>query len=158
MGCGLSVTEEAARSRQIGRELRRDFSREKEVVKLLLLGAGESGKSTIVKQMKLLHPVNERDDVGFTEEERAEARLAIFANVLDSAVALLEAMPLLGLSFNGNVKMEEDKGRVLRFAANPSNRNGNLPEGVVRAVQRLWANSTMQLCYQRRNEFQLKTY
>ena len=116
MGCALSVSEEVARSRQIGRELRRDFSREGGIVKLLLLGAGESGKSTIVKQMKLLHPVNDRSSVGFSEEEKAEAKLAIYANILDSIVALLEAVDTFGLSFNGNNKIEEDRTKVLRFS------------------------------------------
>ena len=60
MGCGHSIdgggpgggpggVDGTARSRQIGRELRKDFSREAQIVKLLLLGAGESGKSTIGK-------------------------------------------------------------------------------------------------------------
>ena len=53
MGCVQSLTEEQERSRLISRQLRRDFSKDELIRKLLLLGAGESGKSTIVKQMKL---------------------------------------------------------------------------------------------------------
>ena len=54
MGCGPSraTKEEIARDRRIGKELRRDFSKDAQIVKLLLLGAGESGKSTIVKQVR----------------------------------------------------------------------------------------------------------
>ena len=56
MGCGPSRAskEEIARDRRIGKELRRDFSKDAQIVKLLLLGAGESGKSTIVKQVRNL--------------------------------------------------------------------------------------------------------
>lgn len=39
---------------QIDEQLRLDGARSARDVKLLLLGAGESGKSTIVKQMKLV--------------------------------------------------------------------------------------------------------
>ena len=53
---------------------------------------GESGKSTIVKQMKLLHPVGDRHQPGFSKEEKEEARNAIYANIIESIVALLEAM------------------------------------------------------------------
>ena len=45
--------------------MQKQFSDDQHVVKILLLGAGESGKSTIVKQMKLLHPVNKRTECGF---------------------------------------------------------------------------------------------
>ena len=41
-----------------------DFEKEREKVKLLLLGAGESGKSTLFKQMQILY------GKGFDEAER----------------------------------------------------------------------------------------
>ena len=82
-------------------------------MKILLLGAGESGKSTIVKQMKLLHVVDNRPEAGFSEVERSEARNAIFSNVMDSMMAILEAMDSFGLNMKSN-KMEEDKSKVGR--------------------------------------------
>lgn len=92
MGCSQSlISEQALRDRKIGRQLKKDHARYAKIAKLLLLGAGESGKSTIVKQMKLLHPVNNRNTVGFTEAEKQEAKFAIYANILDSIVNLLEA-------------------------------------------------------------------
>ena len=60
MGCGQSADAERVRDRRIQRELEKDHAKNTQIVKILLLGAGESGKSTIVKQMKLLHAVNDR--------------------------------------------------------------------------------------------------
>jgi energy-coupling factor transporter ATP-binding protein EcfA2 len=49
-------------NKKINEQIKRDRRRFKATHRLLLLGAGESGKSTIVKQMKLLHVD------GFSEE------------------------------------------------------------------------------------------
>jgi hypothetical protein len=49
-------------------QLKADHERAQREVKLLLLGAGESGKSTIVKQMKIIH------ETGYSDEEKKAYR------------------------------------------------------------------------------------
>ncbi|KAJ7795409.1 heterotrimeric G-protein alpha subunit, GPA3-like protein [Mycena olivaceomarginata] len=70
-----------ARSNEIDRQLQEDSKRYKEC-KILLLGPGDSGKSTVFKQMKIIH------QGGFDERERTEYRTTIYKNVLDSAGTL----------------------------------------------------------------------
>ncbi|KAG9347825.1 hypothetical protein JZ751_003841, partial [Albula glossodonta] len=64
MGClGNSKTEDQRTdekekretNKKIGKQLEKERRVYRSTHRLLLLGAGESGKSTIVKQMKLLH-------------------------------------------------------------------------------------------------------
>ena len=86
------IKEEIVRDRMIDRQLKKDYAKNAKIAKLLLLGAGESGKSTIVKQMKLLYPVNNRDSAGFSEDEKEETKFAIYSNILDSILALLHAV------------------------------------------------------------------
>merc|ERR1719507_280978 len=58
--------------------------------------------------MKLLTAVDGRESNGFTEEDRAEAKSAIFANVLDSMTALLDAQDDFGLELGCN-KLEAQR-------------------------------------------------
>ena len=65
------------------------------LLRLVITGSGESGKSTIVKQMKIIHKE------GFTDTELAEYRPIIYKNVLDSAQAVIIYMRKIGLDFVG---------------------------------------------------------
>lgn len=60
-------------------------SKKNQEVKVLLLGAGESGKSTIIQQLKILH------QNGFTQEELLEYKSVVFKNLLDIGKELKEA-------------------------------------------------------------------
>jgi guanine nucleotide-binding protein subunit alpha len=50
----------------------------KNEIKMLLLGAGESGKSTMLKQMKLIHLD------GYNNQERDAYKEIIFSNTIQS--------------------------------------------------------------------------
>lgn len=66
------------RSDAITKQLQKDKQVYRATHRLLLLGAGESGKSTIVKQMRILH-VN-----GFSEQERKHKIEDIKKNIRDA--------------------------------------------------------------------------
>ncbi|ODV70468.1 guanine nucleotide binding protein, alpha subunit [Hyphopichia burtonii NRRL Y-1933] len=55
-------------------------------VKVLLLGSGESGKSTIVKQMKIIHKN------GFSKEELFEYKPFVYKNILDCIRNVINAI------------------------------------------------------------------
>uniref|UniRef100_A0A8C9P2Z7 Uncharacterized protein n=1 Tax=Spermophilus dauricus TaxID=99837 RepID=A0A8C9P2Z7_SPEDA len=67
------------RSKMIDRNLREDGEKAAKEVKLLLLGAGESGKSTIVKQMKIIH------EDGYSEEECKPYKVVVYSNTIHFA-------------------------------------------------------------------------
>lgn len=70
-----SEAEENAQAAEIERQIIQDTKAEKHIHKLLLLGAGESGKSTIFKQIKFLF------QTGFDDAELRSYISVIHANV-----------------------------------------------------------------------------
>ncbi|CAB1423484.1 unnamed protein product [Pleuronectes platessa] len=95
MGCTLSAEERAAldRSKAIEKNLKEDGVTMAKDVKLLLLGAGESGKSTIVKQMKIIH------EDGFSGDDVKQYKPVVFSNTIQSLAAIVRAMDTLGLEY-----------------------------------------------------------
>lgn len=78
------------RSDAITKQLQKDKQVYRATHRLLLLGAGESGKSTIVKQMRILH-----DADGFTKEERRQKIEDIKKNIRDAILTITGAMSTL---------------------------------------------------------------
>lgn len=60
---------------------------------LFLIGAGESGKSTIVKQMKIIH------ETGYSQEECEQYRPVVYSNTIQSLMAIIRAMGQLRIDF-----------------------------------------------------------
>jgi len=94
MGNCASATQDREahqRSADIDRIIEEDSKKFKKECKILLLGSGESGKSTVVKQMKIIH------QDGFSTEERIAYRAAIYQNLFESAQAIVFAMHKLSI-------------------------------------------------------------
>ncbi|KAG6837454.1 hypothetical protein H0H93_008997 [Arthromyces matolae] len=88
MGACLSTVdqEKRAASDAIDKQIEEDAKKFKRECKILLLGSGESGKSTVVKQMKIIH------QNGFSQSELEAYRPVVYKNVLDSAQGVLVYM------------------------------------------------------------------
>jgi guanine nucleotide-binding protein G(o) subunit alpha len=149
MGCTSSAEERAAlaRSKQIEKNLKEDGIQAAKDIKLLLLGAGESGKSTIVKQMKIIH------ESGFTSEDFKQYRPVVYSNTIQSLVAILRAMPNLGISYGNNER--EIDGKMVFDVIQRMEDTEPFSEELLAAMKRLWADSGVLECFGRSNEYQL---
>jgi guanine nucleotide-binding protein G(i) subunit alpha len=148
MGCVQSsgVNDEAkARNDEIESQLKRDRMMAKNEIKMLLLGAGESGKSTVLKQMKLIH------HGGYNEQERESYKEIIFSNTIQSMRAILEAMPQLDISLSP----QNDARRAVILSLPMQIEADVLPRDVTDAIRGLWRDPNVKEAVRRSREFQL---
>ncbi|KAI8093804.1 guanine nucleotide binding protein, alpha subunit [Halteromyces radiatus] len=89
---GISQSVAQRKNKMITKQLKQDEKRMNREVKILLLGAGDSGKSTVLKQMRLIHAS------GFNHQEREGFRMIIFSNIVNAMQTLLEAMMMAKLT------------------------------------------------------------
>ncbi|KAI9310991.1 G protein alpha subunit [Dichotomocladium elegans] len=101
MGLCISSEERAGRnhSHEIDRMLKEDCEHFKKELKILLLGSGESGKSTIVKQMKIIH------QNGYTPGELEAWRPVVHKNLIESCQALIAGIAKFDLSYEDEKNM-----------------------------------------------------
>jgi len=148
MGCTQSTAvDEAAKARndEIESQLRKDRAEARNEIKMLLLGAGESGKSTILKQMRLIH------HGGYNDQERESYKEIIFSNTIQSMRAILEALPILGI----NIQPAND-GREAIIMSLPGQIEGDtLHPDISDAVRGLWNDPNIREAVRRAREFQL---
>jgi guanine nucleotide-binding protein G(i) subunit alpha len=148
MGCVQStgIDDEAkARNDEIESQLKRDRLMAKNEIKMLLLGAGESGKSTVLKQMKLIH------HGGYNDQERDSYKEIIFSNTIQSMRAILEALPQLDLALS-----PANDARRSTILALPAQIEAEvLPRDVADSIRALWRDPAITQAVSRSREFQL---
>lgn len=76
-------------------------------VKVLLLGSGESGKSTFLKQMVIIHGRGE-----FTADEVREYRQYIYQNCIQAMRVLIDARQKLGFGWS-DPSLHEPSQKIL---------------------------------------------
>jgi len=147
MGCGASKQDEGkARNDQIESQLKKEKQMQQSEVKMLLLGAGESGKSTILKQMRLIH------DGPYSSAECDSFKEIIYSNTVQSMRVILEAMDSLDIPLEN----PDSQYHVQTIYMQPSQIEGNvLHEDIGKAVAELWKDGGVQACFARSREYQL---
>ncbi|XP_042278127.1 guanine nucleotide-binding protein subunit alpha-14-like [Thunnus maccoyii] len=146
-GCCVSAEEKENQriNEEIEKQLRRDKKDSRRELKLLLLGTGESGKSTFIKQMRIIH------GGGYSEEDRRSYAKLVYQNIYTSMQTMIRAMEALKITFSGSqnqglanlvLEVEVDKVEVL-------------DQTHLAAIRSLWNDGGIQECYDRRREYQL---
>jgi len=144
MSCGNS--EAKKRSKDIERRLRKERFEMSKVYKILLLGTGESGKSTVVKQMRILY------GKGFEVEDRKKFTVLVYRNMMLAMRNMLDAAGRMGIDVAKEDRTIQQKAYALQ-ESDPGAVESLREWGDV--LGKLWNDNGIQAVYERRNEYQL---
>ncbi|CAI2355082.1 unnamed protein product [Caenorhabditis sp. 36 PRJEB53466] len=141
------IAEQTKQNKKINAELATAKKDDESVIKLLLLGAGESGKSTVLKQMKIIH------DDGFSQEESIEKRNVVCANTIQAMGALLDGMKQLRVDFSNRMCNAHEK--LIRETLTDKTEFAPFNDAMYTALVDLWADKGVQSVYEQRELFYL---
>eukprot|EP00301_Raphidiophrys_heterophryoidea_P013045 c20383_g1_i1.p1 GENE.c20383_g1_i1~~c20383_g1_i1.p1 ORF type:complete len:349 (-),score=63.55 c20383_g1_i1:302-1348(-) len=139
--CAASTVEEDA-NKTIESTNRKDAKDDSRLMKILLLGAGESGKSTIFKQMRIIH----KD--GYTDDERKAFVSTVHHNCLQNMKDLINAANKFGNQFDASEKAD---AQVILDCSNQQ----LITVELVPVLKNLWKSQPIQKTYEIRSQFQL---
>ena len=136
-------------NKKIEQILRRDWKETRRELKLLLLGTGESGKSTFVKQMRIIH------NHEYCDSERKTYIKYVFHNIVVSIQTIIKAMNALNIMYENEFNSKRADFLATVYVDYTSSYLTQLSDQLVMAIQEVWADPGVQRCYDRRNEYQL---
>jgi guanine nucleotide-binding protein G(i) subunit alpha len=135
-----AARQEKTRSKQLELFMGNDHQTEQQISKLLLLGAGESGKSTLFKQMITIY------GKGYPESERRGFALIIYNNIITSMKTILQQCPTYGAC------QVPDSQRVLEEDIKGDE---EIDVTLGTHIKTLWTDSGVQATYEQRANYQL---
>ena len=137
-----SFKEGAERTKKIEQFNKKTWNAEQQKIKLLLLGAGESGKSTIFKQMKIIY------GNPFPVEERSQLVSVVHSNIISNARLLVGACE--------KIVALEDPSIAKDLAQVPDSEDTLLDKNVAAILKRLWEDKGAQETWARRAEYHIQ--
>lgn len=144
MSCCGGETEDTKQNKRIQRDLLNDRKNIRRTVKLLLLGAGDSGKSTIAKQMKIIHLD------GFNDEERLGYKTTIANNILTAMRTLIHQANKFEYHLSAG-----NESRAQIIVSIPRDQEPAVTKEIGDAVIALWQDPAIKQTYARASEYQL---
>mmetsp|Transcript_23880 Transcript_23880/g.35037 ORF Transcript_23880/g.35037 Transcript_23880/m.35037 type:complete len:360 (+) Transcript_23880:160-1239(+) len=136
------VAEQIKISRQLDAGLAAEAKADKKKIKLLFLGAGESGKSTIFKQMKVIYGKQ------FSASERRQNLPTIYTNVIENMHILIRFARRVELI--DAIEAKDSLALIEKL---------DIYEGITEeagtAIRNVWLDPGMQKVWARRNETQV---
>eukprot|EP01128_Nolandella_sp_AFSM9_P004943 TRINITY_DN2331_c0_g1_i1.p1 TRINITY_DN2331_c0_g1~~TRINITY_DN2331_c0_g1_i1.p1 ORF type:complete len:343 (+),score=51.63 TRINITY_DN2331_c0_g1_i1:118-1146(+) len=139
--CGCLGHTQSASSTSINNMIKEDRESQNYQVKLLLLGTGDSGKSTFAKQMKII------SKGGFSDMELGNYATLLVSRTLFSIRALIRAAKQLKIRLSKSLK--EPIEAVMNA---PS-----LTKDLVPYIESIWKSKAIQEVYMQKSEYQLDT-
>ncbi|NXS77683.1 GNA11 protein, partial [Erpornis zantholeuca] len=113
------------------------------------VGTGESGKSTFIKQMRIIH------GSGYSEEDKKGFTKLVYQNIFTAMQSMIRAMETLKILY----KYEQNKVSFSVFALLirevDVEKVMTFEQPYVSAIKTLWNDPGIQECYDRRREYQL---
>ncbi|CAI7665648.1 unnamed protein product [Penicillium bialowiezense] len=154
MGCLVSKPAEAdkealQRNQRIERGIKNDKKTLDRTIKILLLGAGESGKSTIIKQMRIIH------SRGFPEEERDQTRAIIYSNIVIAFKVLLDIMNAEDIEFDDEANTRPLADLIDKTEPDVGSDEAFSDLKVRDAMRTMWEDAGVQKAVARGHEFAL---
>lgn len=143
MGCFGSKQRDETRS--ANKEVEKGLAMEESPCKLLMIGTGESGKSTIARQLKIIHLK------GFDEDERREFTVAVNDNVIFCIRSLIEGAQSLEIDLS-EIEAEIEEISDPQYSTAKENL---ITADLVKAIKTAWAHEGMQEAYSKSSQFQL---
>lgn len=134
-------------SDMIDRRLKAEKREMKRMVKVLLLGAGESGKSTFLKQMRIIH------GSGYRATDQVEYRGIIYQNIVKGMKVLIDAKAKLGIPW--------EKPENANHASHVFSYHTDVPLDsrlyldYLPSIKELWRDKGIRDAFDRRREYQL---
>jgi len=136
--------EEKKANMKVDNALKAEQQAENSVNKLLLLGAGESGKSTLFKQMMTIY------GTGFSVQDRMEFKPIIHNNIIVSIKTLLKAAAVSGGPAVGCV---ESKDTIEQLSDDEP-----ISQALANHIKTLWEDEGVRYAYDNRCEDHLKVF